>query len=64
MVPADVLDFCRSLDEITLLEKLEISSEDIVDRFQDKIELFLEEFEQELVTTEELDEEEQEWYDN
>lgn len=29
----------KKIDEISLLEMLEISSEDIVDRFQDKIDL-------------------------
>ena len=34
----DILDRLKSLDEITLLEILEISSEELVDRFLDKIE--------------------------
>lgn len=62
MVSEDVLNYCRSLDEITLLEKLEITSEDIVDRFQDKIEDRIFDFELDLEIPEEL-EEEQEWYD-
>jgi hypothetical protein len=36
------------LDEITLLEVLEISSEDIVERFADKIELKFDELELDL----------------
>jgi hypothetical protein len=36
------------LDEITLLEVLEISSEDLVERFADKIELKFEELEVDL----------------
>lgn len=34
----ELTDHLKSLDEITLLEKLEISSEEIVDRFEDRIE--------------------------
>lgn len=34
----ELKDHLKSLDEITLLEKLEINSEEIVDRFEDKIE--------------------------
>jgi ribosome assembly protein YihI (activator of Der GTPase) len=35
----------KQIDEITLLERLEISSEDIVDRFEDRIEERFEQFE-------------------
>ncbi len=35
---SDVINHLKRIDEISLLEILEISSEDIVDRFQDKIE--------------------------
>ena len=35
---SDVINHLRRIDEISLLEVLEISSEDIVDRFTDKIE--------------------------
>ena len=35
---AEVCDELKKLDEITLLEVLDITSEDIVDRFSDKIE--------------------------
>lgn len=35
----------KDIDEITLLERLEISSEDIVDRFEDRIEERFEQFE-------------------
>lgn len=34
----ELLEVLRGLDEISLLELLEITSEDIVDRFADKIE--------------------------
>lgn len=34
----ELLEVLRGLDEISLLELLEITSEDIVDRFTDKIE--------------------------
>ena len=36
---ADIINHLRRIDEISLLEVLEISSEDLVDRFVDKIEL-------------------------
>ena len=35
----DLLDYLKSLDEVLLLELLEINSEDLVNRFEDKIEL-------------------------
>lgn len=35
---SDILHKLRMLDEITLMEVLEISSEDLVDKFEDKIE--------------------------
>ena len=34
----DVINYLKNMDEVTLLEILEISSEDIVDRFEDIIE--------------------------
>lgn len=34
----DVLDKLKQIDEISLLEILEITSEDIIDRFTDKVE--------------------------
>jgi len=34
----DICDRLKNLDEISLLEVLDISSEDIVDRFNDRIE--------------------------
>lgn len=34
----DVIDWLKRIDEISLLEVLEISSEDLVDRFVDRIE--------------------------
>lgn len=34
----DVIEWLKRVDEISLLEILEISSEDLVDRFTDKIE--------------------------
>ena len=49
----DVRDRLKNLDEITLLEVLDISSEDIVDRFADKIEIKLDELEIELDDEEE-----------
>lgn len=47
----DIINHLRRIDEISLLEVLEISSEDIVDRFGDRIEdkydLLREDFEDE-----------------
>jgi len=37
-VNTDVLDKLRALDEVTLMELLDISSEDIVDAFIERIE--------------------------
>lgn len=34
----DIMEKLRHIDEVSLLEVLEITSEDIVDRFEDKIE--------------------------
>ena len=42
MIFEDVIARLKQLDEITLMEVLEISSEDLVERFQDKVELKLE----------------------
>lgn len=36
---ADLKEKLKRLDEITLMEELEISSEDLVERFEDHIEL-------------------------
>lgn len=48
---ADIINHLRRIDEISLMEILEISSEDIVDRFGDRIEdkydLLREDFEDE-----------------
>lgn len=38
MLLTEIMERLKRLDEVTLLEVLEISSEDIVDRFQDIIE--------------------------
>lgn len=35
---ADIINHLKNIDEISLMEILEISSEDIVDRFGDRIE--------------------------
>jgi len=39
MTFAEVCEEIKLLDEITVMELLEISSEDLVDRFEDKVEL-------------------------
>lgn len=44
----DIKDRLKRLDELTLLEVLDISSEEIVDRFEDFIEERFDHFEQEL----------------
>jgi hypothetical protein len=44
----DVCDKLEKLDEITLLEVLDISSEDIVAKFQDKIDDNFEELSEDL----------------
>lgn len=50
----EVQERLKSLDEITLLERLQISSEDLCERFLDKIEdkyeEFSEDFEKDLQT--------------
>lgn len=48
----DVSERLKKLDEVTLLEVLEISAEDIVDRFQDLIEDNLETLQEELADEE------------
>ena len=44
----DICDRLKNLDEISLLEVLDISSEEIVDRFNDKIVEKADELEEEL----------------
>ena len=44
----DIMERMAKLDEITLLEVLDISSEEIIDRFADKIEDKFEELEIDL----------------
>jgi hypothetical protein len=45
---ADILDKLLRIDEVSLLEILEISSEDLVERFEDKIKEKLHVFEEDL----------------
>lgn len=47
-IPEDVVEYLKDMDEITLLERLEISSTELIDRFTDKIEERIEEFEYEI----------------
>ena len=49
----DVRDRLKNLDEVTLLEVLDVSSEDIVERFADRIEDRLLDLEEELSEPEE-----------
>jgi hypothetical protein len=44
----EVIEWCKRLDEVTLLEVLDISSEEIVDRFEDLIENQYEELLEEI----------------
>ena len=44
----DIIDYLKSLDEVTLLEKLQLYSEDIVDRFEDIVESKQDELSQEI----------------
>lgn len=44
----DVCDRLKHIDEVSLLEVLDISSEDIIDRFIDKIEIRFEELAEDL----------------
>lgn len=44
----DVCDRLKHIDEVSLLEVLDISSEDIIDRFIDKIEIKFEELAEDL----------------
>tara|TARA_R110000744_G_scaffold335427_3_gene440739 strand:- start:1166 stop:1321 length:156 start_codon:yes stop_codon:yes gene_type:complete len=48
MTYTQLCDAIRQLDEITVMELLEINSEDLVDRFEDKIELKYETLENEF----------------
>ena len=54
----DVIDRLKQVDEISLLEVLEISSEELVDRFNDKIEEKIDDFIQEFEDEETLDDSE------
>lgn len=55
LVLNEILDLLKErYDEITLLELLDISSEDLVDRFQDKIE---ERYDQLQIDLEEIEDE-------
>lgn len=45
----EVCERLEDLDEITLLEVLDISSKDIIEKFQDKIEDNLEDLEADLI---------------
>ena len=44
----EVMEELKTIDEITLLERLEISSEDLVERFFDRIEDLYEELAEEF----------------
>ena len=44
----DITDRLKQMDEVTLLEILEINSEQIIDRFADVIELKADELEEDL----------------
>ena len=44
----DIIDRLKQLDEVTILELLDLKTEDIVERFRDVIEDAVEELEKEL----------------
>ena len=44
----DIIDRLKQLDEVTILELLDLKTEDIVDSFRDVIEDAIEEIEKEL----------------
>ena len=44
----DIIDRLKQLDEVTILELLDLKTEDIVERFRDVIEDMVEELEKEL----------------
>ena len=44
----EVMEYLKQMDEITLMERLSVTSEDLVERFIDKIEEEIDEFEQEM----------------
>ena len=54
----DVVERLKSVDEVSLLEVLEITSEELVDRFNDKIEEKIDDFIQEFEDEETLDDSE------
>lgn len=51
----DVIDWLKRVDEVSLLEILQISSEELVDRFTDKIEDNYDELREDLDSDEEED---------
>jgi hypothetical protein len=52
----DLFDKLKRLDEISLMEILEITSEELVDRFEDRIEAMFDQLVDELDDTEEEEE--------
>jgi hypothetical protein len=44
----EVMEYLKQVDEITLMERLSITSEDLVERFIDKIEDDFEKYEEEM----------------
>jgi len=44
----EVIEWLKNMDEITLLERLDISSEELAERFIDKVEDNFDDFEQEM----------------
>lgn len=52
----DLFDKLKRLDEISLMEILEITSEELVDRFEDRIEAMFDQLVDELDDTEEDEE--------
>jgi hypothetical protein len=52
----DLFDKLKRLDEISLMEILEITSEELVDRFEDRIEAMFDQLVDEIDDTEEEEE--------
>ena len=44
----ELIEWLKNMDEITLLERLDISSEELAERFIDKVEDNFDDFEQEM----------------
>ena len=48
LILSEIIEKLKSFDEVTLMERLNVSSEDLVERFVDRIEEQFESFEEEF----------------